>query len=69
MHMGKIYFVNIITGFLNVLNQLKEPLIQNFIFFELKENVIARDLGSEIYILPFEHGNICGIEISQCFTW
>ena len=45
MHMRKIYFVNIITGFLNVLNQLKEPLMQNL------ENSISRDFGSEIYIL------------------
>ena len=45
MHMRKIYFVNIITGFLNVLNQLKEPLMQNL------EKSISRDFGSEIYIL------------------
>ena len=31
MEMTRIYFVNIITGFLNVLNQLKELLMQNFV--------------------------------------
>ena len=43
MHMGKIYFVDIITAFLNVLNQIKEPLMQNFMFFcfEQKENGIS----------------------------
>ena len=54
MHMTKIYFVNIITGFLNVLNQLKELLMQNFVLFwvkDWKENGISRDFGSEIYIL------------------
>ena len=45
MHMRKIYFVNMITDFLNVLNQLKESLMQNL------ENSISRDFGSEIYIL------------------
>ena len=45
MHMRKIYFVYIITGFLNVLNHFKEPLIQNL------ENSISRYFGSEIYIL------------------
>ena len=45
MHMRKIYFVNIITGFLNGLNQLKEPPMQNL------ENSISRGFGSEIYIL------------------
>ena len=45
MHMRKIYFVNIITGFLNVLNQLKEPLMQNL------ENSISKHFDSEIYIL------------------
>ena len=43
--MRKIYIVNIITGFLNVLNELKEPLMQNL------ENSISRAFGSEIYIL------------------
>ena len=45
MHMRNIYFVNIITGFLNVLNQLKEPLMQDL------GNSISRYFGSEIYIL------------------
>ena len=45
MHMRKIYLMNIITGFLNVLNQLEEPLKQNL------ENSISKDFGSEIYIL------------------
>ena len=36
MHMTKIYFVNITTGFENVLNQLKELLMQNFVFFWVK---------------------------------
>ena len=45
MYSRKIYFVDIITGFLNVLNQLKEPLRQNL------ENSISRDFGSETYIL------------------
>ena len=47
MHMRKIYFVNIITVFLNVLNKLKEPLMQNL------ENIasISKDFGSEICIL------------------
>ena len=45
MHMRKIYLMNIITGFLNALNQLEEPLKQNL------ENSISKDFGSEIYIL------------------
>ena len=36
MHMAKIYFVNITTEFENVLNQLKELLMQNFVFFWVK---------------------------------
>ena len=36
MDMKKIYFVNITTGFENVLNQLKELLMQNFVFFWVK---------------------------------
>ena len=32
----------LLTGILNVLNQLKEPLMQNL------ENSISRDFGSEI---------------------
>ena len=36
MHKTKIYFVNITTGFENVLNQLKELLMQNFVFFWVK---------------------------------
>ena len=53
MHMGKIYFVDIITAFLNVLNQIKEPLMQNFMFFcfEQKENGISSCVDWEIYIL------------------
>ena len=50
----KIYFVNIITGFLNVLNQLKEPLIDGEVCVLLSkrsENGISRDFGSEIYVL------------------
>ena len=47
---------------------LKEPLMQNFVFFFL--------VKGEWYIKKFwlvnlysilDHGNICGIEISQCF--
>ena len=53
--MTKICFLNIITDFLNVLNQLKEPQIQNFVYFRLlserQENGISRDFGSEMYIL------------------
>ena len=53
--MTKICFLNIITDFLNVLNQLKEPQIQNFVYFrllsEMQENGISRDFGSEMYIL------------------
>ena len=45
MHMRNIYLMNIITAFLNVLNQLKEPLMQNL------ENSISKDFDSEIYIL------------------
>ena len=45
MHMRNIYFVNIITGFLNVLNQLQEALMQNL------GNSISKNFGSEIYIL------------------
>ena len=52
MHMRKINFVNIITNFLNILNQLKEPVKQNVLFFWVKEErSISRDFGSEIYIL------------------
>ena len=53
--MTKICFLNIITDFLNFLNQLKEPQIQNFVYFrllsEMQENGISRDFGSEMYIL------------------
>ena len=56
MHMRKIYFVNIITGFLNVLNQLKEPLMQNL------ENSISRDFGSEIYILSLTMETIVALK-------
>ena len=45
MHMRKICLVNIITAFLNVLNQLKELLMQNL------ENSISKDFDSNIYIL------------------
>ena len=45
MHMRKIYLVNIITGFSNVFNLLKEPLMQDL------KNSISRHFGSEIYIL------------------
>ena len=54
MRVTQIYFVNIITGFLNVLNQLEELLMQNFVLFWVKgwkENGISRDFDSEIYIL------------------
>ena len=44
MHMRKIYFVNIITGFLNVLNQLKEALMQNL------ENSIPEILAQKFII-------------------
>ena len=49
-----IYFVNIITGFLNVLNQLKEPLIDEelcVLLSKRSENGISRDFGSEIHVL------------------
>ena len=48
MQMRKVYFVNIITDFLNFWNQLKEPLVQNFVFILSKENVVSKDFGSEI---------------------
>ena len=56
MHMRKIYFVNIITGFVNVLNQLKEALMQNL------ENSISRDFGSKIYILPLTMETILALK-------
>ena len=38
------------TESLNVWNQFKEPLTQNFLFFLSKENGISIDFGSDIYI-------------------
>ena len=57
MYRRKIYFVDIITGFLNVLNQLKEPLRQNL------ENSISRDLGSETYILSLTMETIVALNL------
>ena len=52
MHLKKINFVYVITGFLNVLNQPDELLMQNFVFLSVKrERCISREFGSEIYIL------------------
>ena len=64
-----IYFVDIITGLLSVLNQLKEPLLQSFVLLWVKwEWYIQRFwLGNLCSTLDFE--SICGIEISQYFTW
>ena len=58
MHMRKIYFVNIITVFLNVLNKLKEPLMQNL------ENIasISKDFGSEICILSLTMETIVALK-------
>ena len=33
---AKIFSVNIIAGFLNVLNQLIESRMENFVFFKVK---------------------------------
>ena len=59
-HIRKIYFVNIniITGFLNVLNRLKEPLMQ----LQNLENSISRDFGSEIYILSLTMETIVALK-------
>ena len=51
MHMRKISSLNIIIGFLNVLNELKKPLMQIFVFFWVKREVYIQYFGSEIYIL------------------
>ena len=57
MYRRKIYFVDIIIGFLNVLNQFKEPLRQNL------ENNISRDLGSETYILSLTMKTIVALNL------
>ena len=69
MHTRKIYLMNIITGFLSVFNQPKEPLMQNFVLWVKREWHIQRFWLRNIYFLTIlDHGNICGLEISQCFT-
>ena len=69
MHMIKIYFVNIITGFLNVLNQPKEPLMQNFVFFWVKEEWhIQRFCLRNLYSI-IDHGNIYGIKLVKHHDW
>ena len=56
MHMRKICFVNIITGFSNVFNLLKEPLMKDL------ENSIWRHFGSEIYILSLTMETIVALK-------
>ena len=59
MHMITIFFVNIITGFLNVWILLKRTTEAELCLLLSKKNRISRAFGSEI----------CGIEISKYFSW
>ena len=67
---AKIFSVNIIAGFLNVLNQLIEPRMENFVFFSSKMRIAYPEILTQKFVFypgPWKH--LCGIEISQYFSW
>ena len=69
MHMRKIYFVNIVTGFQNVLNQLKKPDAELCVLLSKMRMAYPERFWLRNLYGILDHGNICSIEINQYFTW
>ena len=58
MQVTKIYFVNFIIDFLNVWDQLKEPMMQNFLFFQVKRMEYPGILAQKFIFHPRPWGNL-----------
>ena len=66
MRMRKIYFVNIITGFFKCFDLAQRTTDTELCVLLSKRRMTCPEILAHSIL---DHGNIGGIEISQCFTW
>ena len=69
--MTKIYLVNIVIAFLSLRNQLKEPLMQNFVFLWLRKILQYAEVFAQEFVTYFNYdrSNIFDIEVNHYYSW